>query len=182
MERIAIYDGEAEGFAKVLTRKGRGKIIGAAIVHMHAGDLLAALTIAKKYGVPLSKLCQYYACLSNALRNPPITGRCLSVAAHDTQGELATLPALCVAETRSTASTVRKGRSWLCIERFWCRLLIEVVCSVEGASGWRCSSCSWPRRELQAVLDEKAPSNPADWQLRDLREARDLLASTKGES
>jgi tetratricopeptide (TPR) repeat protein len=38
------------------------------------------------------------------------------------------------------------------------------------------------RRELQAVLDEKAPSNPADWQLRDAREARDLLASTKGES
>jgi hypothetical protein len=56
MERIAICDGEAEGFAKVLTRKGRGKIIGAAIVHMHAGDLLAELTIAKKYGVPLSKL------------------------------------------------------------------------------------------------------------------------------
>jgi tetratricopeptide (TPR) repeat protein len=38
------------------------------------------------------------------------------------------------------------------------------------------------RRELQAVLDEKAPSNPADWQLRDRREAHDLLASTKDES
>jgi pyruvate/2-oxoglutarate dehydrogenase complex dihydrolipoamide dehydrogenase (E3) component len=56
MERLATCDGEAEGFAKVLTCKGSGKIIGAAIVHMHAGELLAELTIAKKYGVPLSKL------------------------------------------------------------------------------------------------------------------------------
>jgi Pyridine nucleotide-disulphide oxidoreductase, dimerisation domain len=55
MEQIAICDGEAEGFAKVLTCKGSGKIIGAAIVHMHAGELLAELTIARKYGVPLSK-------------------------------------------------------------------------------------------------------------------------------
>jgi pyruvate/2-oxoglutarate dehydrogenase complex dihydrolipoamide dehydrogenase (E3) component len=36
MERIAICDGEAEGFAKVLTCKGSGKIIGAAIVHISA--------------------------------------------------------------------------------------------------------------------------------------------------
>jgi hypothetical protein len=55
MERMAICDGEAEGFAKVLTCKDSGKIIGAAIVHMHAGELLAELTIARKYGVPLSK-------------------------------------------------------------------------------------------------------------------------------
>ena len=52
----AICDGESEGFAKVLTRKGTGKIIGAAIVHRQAGELLAELTIAKKYGIPLSKL------------------------------------------------------------------------------------------------------------------------------
>ena len=38
------------------------------------------------------------------------------------------------------------------------------------------------RRELQAVLDEKAPSNPADWQLRDSREAREVLESLKGKS
>ena len=38
------------------------------------------------------------------------------------------------------------------------------------------------RRELEAVLDEKAPSNPADWQLRDMREARELLESAKGGS
>jgi tetratricopeptide (TPR) repeat protein len=35
------------------------------------------------------------------------------------------------------------------------------------------------QRELQAVLDEKAPSNPADWALRDTREARELLEALK---
>jgi hypothetical protein len=39
-----------------------------------------------------------------------------------------------------------------------------------------------PRRELQAVLDEKAPSNLADWTLRDSKEARALLESIKGKS
>ena len=38
------------------------------------------------------------------------------------------------------------------------------------------------QRELQAVLDEKAPSNPADWALRDAREARELLESLKSQS
>jgi tetratricopeptide (TPR) repeat protein len=38
------------------------------------------------------------------------------------------------------------------------------------------------QRELQAVLDETAPTNPADWQLRDMREARELLDSLKGKS
>jgi hypothetical protein len=128
MERLATCDGEAEGFAKVLTCKGSGKIIGAAIVHMHAGRAPGRTDHRQEVRSAAQQACQYYACLSNALRNAPITGRCLSVAAHDTQGALATLPTLCVAETRSTASTVRKGRSWLCIERFWCHLLIEVVC------------------------------------------------------
>lgn len=36
------------------------------------------------------------------------------------------------------------------------------------------------RRELQAVLDEKQPSNPADWTLKDSRQARELLESLKG--
>lgn len=38
------------------------------------------------------------------------------------------------------------------------------------------------QQELQAVLDETAPSNPADWQLRDTREARELLESMQGKS
>ena len=35
------------------------------------------------------------------------------------------------------------------------------------------------QRELQAVLDEKAPRNPADWTLKDSKEARELLASIR---
>lgn len=38
------------------------------------------------------------------------------------------------------------------------------------------------RRELQAVLDEKAPGNAADWTLKDAPEARALLASLAGRS
>ncbi len=38
------------------------------------------------------------------------------------------------------------------------------------------------KRELQAVLEEKAPSNPADWALRDAKEARELLESLKSKS
>jgi len=52
----AICDGEPDGFVKVLTRRGRGTILGAAIVHAHAGELLAELTLAKKHGLALSKL------------------------------------------------------------------------------------------------------------------------------
>jgi pyruvate/2-oxoglutarate dehydrogenase complex dihydrolipoamide dehydrogenase (E3) component len=52
----ALCDGEPEGFVKVLTRKGRGAILGAAIVHAHAGELLAELVLAKKHGLGLAKL------------------------------------------------------------------------------------------------------------------------------
>jgi len=38
------------------------------------------------------------------------------------------------------------------------------------------------RRELQAVLQEKAPSNPAAWTMKDTREARQLLESIKDRS
>jgi len=38
------------------------------------------------------------------------------------------------------------------------------------------------RRELQAVLDEKQPTNPADWTLKDSKRARELLDSLKGRS
>jgi len=38
------------------------------------------------------------------------------------------------------------------------------------------------RRELHAVLDEKAPSNPADWTLKDSPEARRLLDALPGRS
>jgi tetratricopeptide (TPR) repeat protein len=38
------------------------------------------------------------------------------------------------------------------------------------------------RRELQAVLEETAPTNPADWTFKDAREARALLDSIRGKS
>jgi predicted Zn-dependent protease len=38
------------------------------------------------------------------------------------------------------------------------------------------------QRELQTVLDEKAPSNAADWAMRDTREARELLEALKSKS
>lgn len=38
------------------------------------------------------------------------------------------------------------------------------------------------RRELQAVLEEKAPTNPADWTLKDAQGARALLESIRGKS
>ncbi len=52
----ALCDGESEGFVKVLTRRGSGAILGAAIVHAHAGELLAELVLAKKHGLGLAKL------------------------------------------------------------------------------------------------------------------------------
>ncbi len=38
------------------------------------------------------------------------------------------------------------------------------------------------RKELQAVLDEKAPRSLADWTMKDSKEARELLESIKGTS
>jgi pyruvate/2-oxoglutarate dehydrogenase complex dihydrolipoamide dehydrogenase (E3) component len=57
-ERIdrAVCDGEVTGFAKVLTRRGSGKLLGAAIVHAHAGELIGELTLALARGLPLEKL------------------------------------------------------------------------------------------------------------------------------
>ena len=36
------------------------------------------------------------------------------------------------------------------------------------------------RRQLQMVLDEKQPQNPADWTMKDTRQAREILESIKG--
>ncbi|MCC6128877.1 MAG: FAD-dependent oxidoreductase [Acidobacteria bacterium] len=52
----AVCDGEHEGsFAKVLADR-KGRILGATIVHPHAGDLLAELVLAKKHGLRLPAL------------------------------------------------------------------------------------------------------------------------------
>ncbi|MGA7989854.1 MAG: FAD-dependent oxidoreductase [Thermoanaerobaculia bacterium] len=52
----AICDGTSEGhFTKVLVDP-KGRILGATIVHPHAGDLLGEIVLAKKNGLPLSAL------------------------------------------------------------------------------------------------------------------------------
>lgn len=52
----AICDAETDGFVKVLTRRGTGQILGAAIVHARAGELIAEPTLARTLGIPLGKL------------------------------------------------------------------------------------------------------------------------------
>lgn len=52
----AITDGEDHGFIKVLTPKGKDKILGATIVGNHAGDLLAEFTLAMQHGLGLNKI------------------------------------------------------------------------------------------------------------------------------
>jgi pyruvate/2-oxoglutarate dehydrogenase complex dihydrolipoamide dehydrogenase (E3) component len=52
----AICDGDEEGFAKIITVKGGGKILGAAIVHAEAGEMLPELTLAMKGGLDLQTL------------------------------------------------------------------------------------------------------------------------------
>nr|HPH13342.1 FAD-dependent oxidoreductase [Burkholderiaceae bacterium] len=52
----AIADSEAHGFVKVLTVPGKDKILGAAIVGTHAGDLLAEYVLAMKHGLGMNKI------------------------------------------------------------------------------------------------------------------------------
>jgi pyruvate/2-oxoglutarate dehydrogenase complex dihydrolipoamide dehydrogenase (E3) component len=42
----AVADGEAEGFVKIHTRKGRDEIVGATVVASHAGDWISQVTLA----------------------------------------------------------------------------------------------------------------------------------------
>lgn len=52
----AITDGSAHGFVKVLTVPGKDRILGAAIVGEHAGDLLAEFVLAMRHGLGLGKI------------------------------------------------------------------------------------------------------------------------------
>lgn len=52
----AITDGEDHGFIKVLTAKGKDKILGATIVGSNAGELLAEFTLAMRHGLGLNKI------------------------------------------------------------------------------------------------------------------------------
>lgn len=52
----AIADGEAHGFVKVITARGKDKILGATIVGAHAGDLISEYVLAMKYNIGLNKI------------------------------------------------------------------------------------------------------------------------------
>lgn len=52
----AITESEAKGVVKVLTVPGKDKILGAAIVGEHAGELIAEFVLAMKQGIGLNKI------------------------------------------------------------------------------------------------------------------------------
>jgi pyruvate/2-oxoglutarate dehydrogenase complex dihydrolipoamide dehydrogenase (E3) component len=52
----AIADGETQGTVKVLTAPGKDRILGATIVGVHAGDLIAEFIMAMKHGIGLNKI------------------------------------------------------------------------------------------------------------------------------
>ena len=52
----AIADSEAHGWIKVITPRGKDKILGATIVGTHAGDLLSEFVLAMKHGIGLNKI------------------------------------------------------------------------------------------------------------------------------
>ena len=52
----AIADGETQGFVKVLTAKGKDKVLGATIVGYHASDLITEFVTAIKRGIGLNKI------------------------------------------------------------------------------------------------------------------------------
>ena len=52
----AIADSAAHGWVKVLTVPGKDRILGATIVGVHAGDLLAEYVLAMKHGLGLNKI------------------------------------------------------------------------------------------------------------------------------
>ena len=52
----AITESATKGFIKVITPKGKDKILGVTVVSEHAGDLIAEFVLAMKYGLGLNKI------------------------------------------------------------------------------------------------------------------------------
>ena len=52
----AIAESEAHGFIKVLTRRGKDRIIGATVVGEHGGELLTEFILAMKHNIGLNKI------------------------------------------------------------------------------------------------------------------------------
>jgi pyruvate/2-oxoglutarate dehydrogenase complex dihydrolipoamide dehydrogenase (E3) component len=54
----AVLDGEAEGFAKVLVKKGSDQILGATVVAAHAGEMISEMTLAMVGGLGLRTVAE----------------------------------------------------------------------------------------------------------------------------
>jgi pyruvate/2-oxoglutarate dehydrogenase complex dihydrolipoamide dehydrogenase (E3) component/uncharacterized membrane protein YdjX (TVP38/TMEM64 family) len=52
----AIADGDRHGFIKVVTPRGRDRILGATVMAPHAGEILAELVLAMRHGLGLGKI------------------------------------------------------------------------------------------------------------------------------
>ena len=68
----AVLEGEAEGFAKVLLKKGTDQIVGATIVAHNAGDLICEITLAMTHHLGLKKIGRTihpYPTQAEAIRN-----------------------------------------------------------------------------------------------------------------
>ena len=52
----ALVEAEPEGFVKILTRPGSGRVLGATVVCAHAGELITTITVAMKHGITLDGL------------------------------------------------------------------------------------------------------------------------------
>ncbi|OCX65821.1 hypothetical protein BFP70_06680 [Thioclava sp. SK-1] len=52
----AVTEGEAEGLVKILTQKGRDKILGVTVVGPHAAEILPEFTLAMRHGLGLGKI------------------------------------------------------------------------------------------------------------------------------
>jgi len=52
----ALTESSTEGFVKVITAKGKDKILGATIVGAHAGEMITEFTLAMKHGLGLNKI------------------------------------------------------------------------------------------------------------------------------
>ncbi len=67
----AITDSEEEGFAKILVRKGSGRILGATLVGRHAGEMVGEISLAMARRVELGRLADVilpYPTRSEAIR------------------------------------------------------------------------------------------------------------------
>ena len=52
----ALTESDTEGFVKVITPKGKDKVLGATIVGAHAGEMITEFTLSMKHGLGLNKI------------------------------------------------------------------------------------------------------------------------------